>query len=119
MAMRAHHLRLPSQTAMARGHNSSGQVAEWFKATVLKTVVGGSSPWVRIPPCPPLSFRSTSNAFEFDKVAPAAAVPEPTTWMLMLMGMAGIGFTIRRKRDRLYASASHNNLSLGLKMGAK
>ena len=31
----------------------SGQVAEWFKATVLKTVVGGSSPWVRIPPCPP------------------------------------------------------------------
>ena len=33
----------------------SGQVAEWFKATVLKTVVGGSSPWVRIPPCPPIS----------------------------------------------------------------
>ena len=33
-----------------------GQVAEWFKATVLKTVVGGSSPWVRIPPCPPTNF---------------------------------------------------------------
>lgn len=46
-----------------------------------------------------LRFRSTSNAFEFDKVAVAAAVPEPTTWMLMLMGMAGIGFTMRRKRD--------------------
>ena len=30
-----------------------GQVAEWFKAAVLKTAVGGSSPWVRIPPCPP------------------------------------------------------------------
>ena len=30
-----------------------GQVAEWFKATVLKTVVGESLPWVRIPPCPP------------------------------------------------------------------
>ena len=28
-------------------------VAEWFKAAVLKTAVGGSSPWVRIPPCPP------------------------------------------------------------------
>ena len=25
------------------------------------------------------------------------AVPEPGTWMLMLIGMAGIGFTIRRK----------------------
>jgi hypothetical protein len=32
---------------------NSGQVAEWFKAAVLKTAVGGSSPWVRIPPCPP------------------------------------------------------------------
>ena len=30
-----------------------GQVAEWFKAAVLKTAVGASSPWVRIPPCPP------------------------------------------------------------------
>ncbi|MFN3619533.1 FxDxF family PEP-CTERM protein [Sphingorhabdus sp.] len=28
-----------------------------------------------------------------------AAVPEPTTWMLMLMGMAGIGFSMRRKKD--------------------
>ena len=46
-----------------------------------------------------LSFRTTSPAFEFDKVAISAAVPEPTTWMLMLMGMAGIGFSMRRKRD--------------------
>jgi hypothetical protein len=48
-----HHLHLPLQSALARGRIVSGQVAEWFKATVLKTVVGGSSPWVRIPPCPP------------------------------------------------------------------
>lgn len=26
-----------------------------------------------------------------------AAVPEPATWMFMLLGMAGIGFTMRRK----------------------
>jgi hypothetical protein len=32
-----------------------GRVAEWFKAAVLKTAVGASSPWVRIPPRPPLS----------------------------------------------------------------
>ena len=32
-----------------------GQVAEWFKAAVLKTAVGASSPWVRIPPCPPVA----------------------------------------------------------------
>lgn len=30
---------------------------------------------------------------------PMAAVPEPTTWMLMLIGMAGVGFSMRRKKD--------------------
>jgi len=29
-------------------------VAEWFKAAVLKTAVGESPPWVRIPPLPPI-----------------------------------------------------------------
>lgn len=29
--------------------------------------------------------------------ASVAAVPEPTTWMLMLLGMAGIGYSMRRK----------------------
>ncbi len=33
----------------------SGQVAEWSNAAVLKTAEGASSPWVRIPPCPPLT----------------------------------------------------------------
>jgi len=28
-----------------------------------------------------------------------AAVPEPTTWMMMLIGMAGVGFSMRRKKD--------------------
>lgn len=28
----------------------------------------------------------------------AAAVPEPSTWMLMLLGMAGVGFSMRRKQ---------------------
>src|SRR4051794_28196812 len=32
---------------------SDGWVAEWFKAAVLKTAVGASPPWVRIPPHPP------------------------------------------------------------------
>ncbi|MFN3620514.1 FxDxF family PEP-CTERM protein [Sphingorhabdus sp.] len=29
--------------------------------------------------------------------ASAAAVPEPAAWMLMLLGMAGVGFSMRRK----------------------
>ena len=37
----------------------AGRVAEWFKAAVLKTAVGASSPWVRIPPLPPKRFIST------------------------------------------------------------
>ncbi len=32
---------------------SSGGVAEWLNAPVLKTDVGESLPWVRIPPPPP------------------------------------------------------------------
>ena len=32
----------------------AGRVAEWFKAAVLKTAVGASPPWVRIPPLPPV-----------------------------------------------------------------
>lgn len=41
--------------------NPCGQVAEWFKAAVLKTAVGASSPWVRIPPCPPTVLPKTSQ----------------------------------------------------------
>ncbi len=33
-----------------------GRVAEWFKAAVLKTAVGATPPWVRIPPLPPASI---------------------------------------------------------------
>ena len=29
--------------------------------------------------------------------SPVAAIPEPATWMMMLLGFAGIGFTMRRK----------------------
>lgn len=30
----------------------------------------------------------------------AAAVPEPSTWLMMLLGMAGVGFSMRRKRKQ-------------------
>ena len=35
--------------------SSIGGVAEWLNAPVLKTDVGESLPWVRIPPPPPLA----------------------------------------------------------------
>src|SRR5690606_10691692 len=37
----------------------AGRVAEWFKAPVLKTGVGASPPWVRIPPLPPNTAECT------------------------------------------------------------
>ena len=50
-----------------------------------------------------IDFGGTANQIAFDDItfgsAVAGAVPEPTTWMLMLMGMAGIGCSMRRKRD--------------------
>ena len=52
-------------------------------------------------------FTSTTNGtnvgiqalqqIRLDLAGSVAAVPEPTTWMLMLLGMAGIGFSMRRK----------------------
>ena len=37
---------------------ANGEVAEWFKAAVLKTAVRESVPWVRIPPSPPFLLYS-------------------------------------------------------------
>jgi hypothetical protein len=56
-------------------------VAEWFKALVLKTSVGGTPPWVRIPPLPPPSRQLVSNACTrlklFATAALSNAVPVP------------------------------------------
>ena len=43
------------------------------------------------------SFRSIgTNSFEFDNLA-VRAVPEPATWLMMLMGFAAVGFGMRRR----------------------
>lgn len=45
-----------------------------------------------------LRFRSSGNAFEFDNVAiQTAAVPEPTTWALMIGGFGLVGASMRRR----------------------
>lgn len=40
---------------------------------------------------------ASGNDFGLDEISVTAAVPEPATWMMMLIGMAGIGFSMRRK----------------------
>ena len=46
-----------------------------------------------------LSVTGTSggNAAFSGNLSFASAIPEPATWMMMLLGFAGIGFTMRRK----------------------
>jgi hypothetical protein len=38
---------------------------------------------------------SSSNSFEFDNVV--AAVPEPSTWAMLLLGFAGLGYAASRR----------------------
>lgn len=45
-----------------------------------------------------LRLRSTGNAFEFDNIAAAGAVPEPATWAMMIIGFGMVGATMRRPR---------------------
>ncbi len=44
-----------------------------------------------------VDFSSSSKAFEIDNVSVTAAVPEPATWGLMLVGFGLVGVTARRR----------------------
>ena len=49
----------------------------------------------------PLAFLidTNGNSFSVDVVAPAiAAVPEPSTWAMMILGFAGVGFLAYRRK---------------------
>ncbi len=50
-------------------------------------------------------FASARNSFEFDDLAGSymRAVPEPTTWAMMLMGFFGLGSMLRNRRRALAA----------------
>ena len=43
-----------------------------------------------------VTFATSQAAFEIDEVA--AAVPEPATWAIMLLGFGMIGSALRRRR---------------------
>lgn len=46
-----------------------------------------------------LQLTSAQNSLEIDNVSVIAAVPEPGTWALMLLGFGAVGFSMRRKRE--------------------
>ncbi|WKA30647.1 Npun_F0296 family exosortase-dependent surface protein [Bradyrhizobium roseum] len=45
-----------------------------------------------------ITFSSTNKAFEFDNVS-IAAVPEPSTWAMMILGFLGVGFVAYRRKS--------------------
>jgi hypothetical protein len=47
-----------------------------------------------------LSLRSSQNSLEVDNLSRVAAVPEPGTWALMLVGFGAVGFSMRRRGQR-------------------
>ena len=52
-------------------------------------------------------MRSKGAAFEFDRLAGAAAtgaVPEPASWLMMIIGFGFVGHGLRRKRSRAIAA---------------
>lgn len=52
-------------------------------------------------------FSSTAPAFEFDNIAAAvSAVPEPTTWAMMIFGFGFVGFMLRGRRRQNGAVAT-------------
>ena len=54
-------------------------MVEWFKAPVLKTGVGASPPWVRIPPHPPLyRSRARGRSARAGHLARVALLPAPS-----------------------------------------
>jgi hypothetical protein len=40
------------------------------------------------------------SAFAFDVQTVTAAVPEPSTWAMMILGFAGVGFMAYRRRNQ-------------------
>lgn len=44
--------------------------------------------------------------YNYTPAAEVGAVPEPTTWAMMLLGFGAIGFTMRRRRPALLANAA-------------
>lgn len=44
-----------------------------------------------------VTFASSVNSFEVDNIATAGAVPEPTTWAMLVVGFGLVGGSVRRR----------------------
>lgn len=74
-------------------HNGSSEFFMAFRITPDGGVRAGSAGLVYTATGKPGIF--TSNSFTVSRVA--AAVPEPSTWMMMILGFAAVGYSMRRR----------------------
>ena len=64
--------------------------------------------WVTISGLEPFTtaeFSSTRNAFEFS-LGPTTVIPEPSTWAMMALGFAGLGYAAFRRNSKGQMAAS-------------
>ena len=45
-------------------------------------------------------YDPSNNVFAMDIAGPAPAVPEPSTWAMMILGFAGVGFVAYRRKSK-------------------
>ncbi len=53
-----------------------------------------------------IRFNSTGNSFELDNVSFQGAVPEPSTWLMLLAGFGLVGGALRRRKPQTQLSFS-------------
>ena len=67
-----------------------GTTSDYVEISGLGTITGAS-------------FSTTFNSFEVDNLEVATAIPEASTWAMMLLGFAGVGFLSYRNRSRRFS----------------
>ena len=78
---------LMSLGALGKGSETSAADNELVK-------ISGLSPFTEV------TFRTTGNAFEFSLPGSGSAVPEPSTWAMLALGFAGLGYAAFRRNSK-------------------
>jgi hypothetical protein len=95
-------------------YTGSNVLVSSFTGTQLRTYAGGSSS-VGVADgrfsfdltglgIDKITFGSTNNAFEIDNIS--AAIPEPGVWAMMMLGLGGLGYALRRRRYAVRGAAT-------------
>ena len=80
-------------------------VGTFTGSSVMNTLNGSDSTYVSFAGAfDQVAFKSTRPSFELDNVA-VGDVPEPATWIMMILGLAGLGLFVQRKKATLSQSS--------------